>query len=74
MAASAANAANAANYRHATDASQDLIELLQLAYSGELGAALAYRGHWKSLPEGEDRRCIEEVVEAYIAQNPHVVN
>src|SRR5687768_1030638 len=25
-------------------------------------------------PEGEDRRCIEEVVEAYIAQNPHVVN
>jgi hypothetical protein len=25
-------------------------------------------------PEGEDRRCIEEVVEQYIAQNPHVLN
>ena len=25
-------------------------------------------------PEGEPRRCIEEVVEAYIAQNPHVLN
>lgn len=25
-------------------------------------------------PEGEDRRCIEEVVEDYIAQNPHVLN
>ena len=54
-------AANAANDRHATAASQALIELLQLAYSGELGAALAYRGHWKSLSEGEDRRRIRTI-------------
>ena len=25
-------------------------------------------------PEGEHRRCVEEVVEQYIAQNPHVVS
>ena len=40
---------------------QALMALLQLACSGELGAALAYRGHWKSLPEGEDRRRIRAI-------------
>ena len=40
-----------------------LVELLQLAYSGELAAAYAYQGHWKSVrnPEEKDRiRTIEE--------------
>lgn len=32
-----------------------LIELLQHAYSGELAAALAYNGHWKSV-RGESER------------------
>jgi hypothetical protein len=40
-----------------------LIHQLQRAYSGELAAALAYRGHWRATPQGEDRariRAIEE--------------
>jgi hypothetical protein len=40
-----------------------LIHQLQRAYSGELAAALAYRGHRRATPEGEDRariRAIEE--------------
>jgi rubrerythrin len=31
------------------DARSRLLALLQLAYSGELAAAYAYRGHWRSL-------------------------
>lgn len=31
------------------EAREKFIELLQKAYSGELAAALAYNGHWKSL-------------------------
>ena len=38
-----------------------LIELLQLAYSGELAAEYAYRGHWKSVSDPEERRRIEEI-------------
>jgi len=34
-----------------TEAKKDLIELLRKAYSGELGAALAYNGHWRSLKD-----------------------
>ena len=40
-----------------------LIAILQLAYSGELAAAYAYRGHWHSVragDEGESIRTIEE--------------
>ena len=37
------------------EARQALISILQLAYSGERAAALAYRGHWKSLPAGSDQ-------------------
>ena len=39
-----------------------LVDLLQRAYSGELAAALAYAGHWRSVPgecEREDIRRIE---------------
>ena len=34
---------------------QDFVRLLQLAYSGERGAALAYRGHAASLPDPHER-------------------
>ena len=40
-----------------------LVHLLQLAYSGELAAAYAYRGHWKSVRNSDERdriRAIEE--------------
>jgi rubrerythrin len=40
---------------------QKLIDLLQLAYSGELAAAYAYRGHWKSVRNTEQRVAIQEI-------------
>jgi demethoxyubiquinone hydroxylase (CLK1/Coq7/Cat5 family) len=41
--------------------SQLLIALLQLAYSGELAAAYAYRGHWHSLTDIDERTRIREI-------------
>jgi hypothetical protein len=41
----------------------DLVAILQLAYSGELAAGLAYRGHWKSVSNIEDRQRIREIEE-----------
>ncbi len=38
-------------------------DLLQLAYSGELAAAYAYRGHWKSSSKSEDREAIRKIEE-----------
>ena len=38
-----------------------LIELLQKAYSGEMAAALAYSGHWKSLKKESDIRAINKI-------------
>lgn len=38
-----------------------LIEILQLAYSGELAAARAYRGHWHSLRNPEERERIRKI-------------
>src|SRR5262247_32422 len=40
-----------------------LVAILRLAYSGELAAALAYRGHWKSVPDAEDRQRIRQIEE-----------
>lgn len=40
---------------------EELILLLQLAYSGELAAAYAYRGHWHSLSDAEERQHIEKI-------------
>src|ERR1051325_7153276 len=40
-----------------------LIALLQLAYSGELAAAYAYRGHWHSVSAPQERDAIR-VIEA----------
>lgn len=40
---------------------EELVRLLRLACSGELAAALAYRGHARSLPEGGERRRVLEI-------------
>lgn len=44
-------------------AREHLICLLQKAYSGELAAALAYRGHWKSVVDEADRSRIRQIEE-----------
>ena len=36
-----------------------LINILQLAYSGELAAGYAYRGHWHSVADANERTRIE---------------
>ena len=38
-----------------------LIATLQLAYSGELAAGYAYRGHWHSVRDAEERRRIQKI-------------
>lgn len=42
-------------------ARQNLIRILQHAYSGEVAAAYAYRGHWKSLRESPEKQRIKEI-------------
>jgi rubrerythrin len=42
-------------------AAQHLIAILQLAYSGERAAGLAYRGHWRSVSDGSERKRIEQI-------------
>jgi rubrerythrin len=39
----------------------NLIAILQLAYSGELAAAYAYRGHWHSVAGVADRERIQQI-------------
>jgi rubrerythrin len=39
----------------------DLARVLQLAYSGELAAAFAYRGHWKSVHDTGGRSRIQSI-------------
>jgi len=41
--------------------SQQLIRLLRLAYSGELAAAYAYRGHWRSVSDVDEKARIEKI-------------
>jgi demethoxyubiquinone hydroxylase (CLK1/Coq7/Cat5 family) len=41
--------------------SQNLTRILQLAFSGERAAAYAYRGHWKSLSDKEERARIKQI-------------
>lgn len=43
------------------EAEKALVSLLQRAHAGELAAALAYRGHWRSLPPGADREAIRRI-------------
>lgn len=52
----------------AAKARRDLIRLLQGAYSGELAAANAYRGHWKSLRHERER---EEILQIEIDELQH---
>jgi rubrerythrin len=40
-----------------------LIAILQLAYSGELAAAYAYRGHWRSVRRADERESIRAIEE-----------
>ena len=46
-----------------TGAERSLGEILQLAYSGELAAAYAYRGHWRSSTDPGERARIREIEE-----------
>lgn len=39
----------------------ELVKLLQLAYSAEMGAALAYRGHWHSLANPVERAEVRHI-------------
>jgi len=41
------------------DARKNLIRILQNAHAGEIAAAFAYRGHWKSLRESAERERIK---------------
>jgi hypothetical protein len=45
------------------DEVEALAAILQLAYSGELAAALAYRGHWKSVRDPGERSRIRQIEE-----------
>ena len=47
----------------ADDSRRKLLALLQLAYSGELAAAYAYRGHWKSVRDRSERASIRSIEE-----------
>src|SRR5215212_656980 len=38
-----------------------LVHILQAAYSGELAAAYAYRGHWKSVSSPAEREKIRQI-------------
>ncbi|MGD9590280.1 MAG: ferritin-like domain-containing protein [Pyrinomonadaceae bacterium] len=43
------------------NARQNLIKILQHAYSGEVAAAYAYRGHWKSLKDSPEKERIKQI-------------
>jgi demethoxyubiquinone hydroxylase (CLK1/Coq7/Cat5 family) len=43
------------------DPRQNLIRILQNAHAGELAAAFAYRGHWKSLKESAEKEQIKKI-------------
>jgi rubrerythrin len=43
------------------DSRRRLITMLRSAYSGELAAALAYRAHWRALPDAAERAAIMRI-------------
>jgi demethoxyubiquinone hydroxylase (CLK1/Coq7/Cat5 family) len=45
------------------DSRQKLIRILRSAYSGELAAAYAYRGHWHSVRAADERAAIRNIEE-----------
>jgi len=42
-------------------ARRDLVRLLQLAHAGEMAAAFAYRGHWRSVSDLEEQERIRAI-------------
>jgi rubrerythrin len=46
---------------HKDNKRQRLVDLLKLAYSGELAAAYAYRGHWHSVSDVDERDRIRQI-------------
>jgi rubrerythrin len=48
---------------HQEDSREKLIAILRLAYSGELAAAYAYRGHWHSVSAPDEREAIRKIEE-----------
>src|SRR5262245_24462325 len=48
---------------HEAASREKLIAILQLAYSGELAAAYAYRGHWHSVSAPDERAAIRQIEE-----------
>ena len=44
-----------------TPARENLIRILQNAHAGEVAAAYAYRGHWRSLRESPEKARIKEI-------------
>ena len=44
-----------------TDPKNRLVRILQNAYSGEVAAAYAYRGHWRSLKDSPEKARIREI-------------
>ncbi|MCY7376520.1 MAG: ferritin-like domain-containing protein [Pyrinomonadaceae bacterium] len=44
-----------------SDARKNLIRILQNAHAGEMAAAYAYRGHWKSLKHSAERQRIKQI-------------
>jgi len=61
--ASSAIVSEPGSARSRTEAECALAAILQLAYSGELAAALAYHGHWRSSSDPEERACIRRIEE-----------
>lgn len=49
------------NSEIAGEKKRELIAILQLAYSGELAAAHAYRGHWNSVSNPDQRERIQAI-------------
>lgn len=43
------------------EAKKKLIRILQNAHAGEMAAAFAYRGHWKSLKESPEKKEIKHI-------------
>jgi demethoxyubiquinone hydroxylase (CLK1/Coq7/Cat5 family) len=43
------------------DSRESLIAVLQLAYSGERAAGYAYRGHWRSVSDADERARIRQI-------------
>jgi rubrerythrin len=44
-----------------SDHRKKLIHILQMAYSGELAAALAYAGHWRTLHNREQKEAVRQI-------------